>query len=1031
MSVPKPFQKATVQAAIRTLNKSKSKRFLVADEVGLGKTVVAQQIILEMMEHKQGPLVVFYVCSNLSIANQNRAKLLEIMETEDEKSSAHCNIDRLTLLPSGVKPTHPRLHLYTLTPDTSLPLRAGMRRDGKAEERALLHNLVAILYPQFLLKRGEKFFQRGATRYWDWYKDQQHLKAMNQDLQRLFDRSVRKEFGIKPRFQVHTQLLQIKDDLMIIAHMRNALAAIAVEENKPDLVIFDEFQRFRDVITSRIEETTMVGASSVVEVEELNVEYAANRVLKGLRGDNMKSPPALLLLSATPYRLYSTRWEDEITRQPYEEFFELVEFLYGGGRNGQKKRKECEDAFRELHSELRRGSLDSLRTHQVKQKIEGLLRKVMARTERFAWLEKNSHSSGKDKLEILATDLQEQDVLIYKHLSDSLDPMHKSSAVPFWMSIPMPMQFMSSDYISWKNARTVSPNGAFGLNQEMRNDLEAPDIWPHPRLRKILNEEISRLALPWIAPSLPWWNLGGGWQKNASKVLLFSRFQAVPGAIAGLVSYHLESALLSQQTINYSEITKRKRLQARATQQNLLAIFTPWPWIVTHTEPLAAKTRTWGATTRAVKEQILEALQTLNIEVVNSGVTTRPLWQLLVQIEKKAEQFGWVLECWRRLYHNIQKNRPGEGTAEAGLIRLLNEWEQVSIEDFSPVTQKELNELTRLALQGIGNVVGRALQRHWESACVQAGYYDVIDVAWNGLRTYLDQRWFVKALEGERNYPAAIQRAVKEGNLESVLDEHLWITRQLRGLKGQALAHDLRNAIRLRSSTVTLHSLGDKQGQGFTLRCHVAIPYTKKQMQFRVSDTNEIKPLRADELRSAFNTPFWPFLLTTTSIGQEGLDFHVWCDTLVHWDLCNNPVDLEQREGRIQRYGGLSIRRAIADRFSRKAFKETEFGASPWDSLAQFAEKARPRDPSGLSPWWIFQGAQIHRYVFDVPLSAQEQRLSWLQKQRMLYRLVLGQPNQEDLVEYLANFENIDFDFIEQYILNLSPYYEKHRKSHE
>jgi hypothetical protein len=338
-----------------------------------------------------------------------------------------------------------------------------------------------------------------------------------------------------------------------------------------------------------------------------------------------------------------------------------------------------------------------------------------------------------------------------------------------------------------------------------------------------------------------------------------------------------------------------------------------------------------------------------------------------------------------------------------------------------------LNELIRLALVGVGNVVGRALQRHWEKACTQVGYYDVIDVAWNGLRTYLDQRWFVKVLEGERNYPAAIQRAVKEGNLESVLDEHLWITRQLRGLNGHSLAQDLRNAIRLRSSTVTLHTLGDKEGQNFTLRCHVAIPYTKKQQQFRMSDTNEIKPLRADELRGAFNTPFWPNMLATTSIGQEGLDFHVWCDTLIHWDLCSNPVDLEQREGRIQRYGGLSIRRAIADRFGRKALKDTQLGESPWDTLASFAEQARPRDPSGLSPWWIFQGAQIHRYIFDVPLSAQDQQLSWLQKQRLLYRLVLGQPNQEDLVEYLANNEGIDSNFIQRYILNLSPYFSKRR----
>ena len=60
--------------------------------------------------------------------------------------------------------------------------------------------------------------------------------------------------------------------------------------------------------------------------------------------------------------------------------------------------------------------------------------------------------------------------------------------------------------------------------------------------------------------------------------------------------------------------------------------------------------------------------------------------------------------------------------------------------------------------------------------------------------------------------------------------------------------------------------------------------------------------------REAFNSPFWPFVLATTSTGQEGLDFHLYCRDIVHWNLPSNPVDLEQREGRINRYDGLSIR---------------------------------------------------------------------------------------------------------------------------
>ena len=55
----------------------------------------------------------------------------------------------------------------------------------------------------------------------------------------------------------------------------------------------------------------------------------------------------------------------------------------------------------------------------------------------------------------------------------------------------------------------------------------------------------------------------------------------------------------------------------------------------------------------------------------------------------------------------------------------------------------------------------------------------------------------------------------------------------------------------------------------------------------------------AAHLRRAFNSPFWPFVLTSTSVGQEGLDFHLYCHAVVHWNLPSNPVDLEQREGRV------------------------------------------------------------------------------------------------------------------------------------
>ncbi len=57
-----------------------------------------------------------------------------------------------------------------------------------------------------------------------------------------------------------------------------------------------------------------------------------------------------------------------------------------------------------------------------------------------------------------------------------------------------------------------------------------------------------------------------------------------------------------------------------------------------------------------------------------------------------------------------------------------------------------------------------------------------------------------------------------------------------------------------------------------------------------------------------YNSPFRPFLLTSTSTGQEGLDFYPWCHRLVHWNLPGNPVDLEQREGHVHWYKGHAVR---------------------------------------------------------------------------------------------------------------------------
>jgi len=131
-------------------------------------------------------------------------------------------------------------------------------------------------------------------------------------------------------------------------------------------------------------------------------------------------------------------------------------------------------------------------------------------------------------------------------------------------------------------------------------------------------------------------------------------------------------------------------------------------------------------------------------------------------------------------------------------------------------------------------------------------------------------------------------------------------------------------------------------------------------------------------------------------VGQEGLDFHVWCETLLHWDLCTNPVDMEQREGRIKALWRARYPKT-ADTASLEQGDADRGLNSPWVKLEKIAER-KYADDAGLSPWWVCQGADVKRLIIDMPASEQKHRLEVLRQQRLLYRLALGQPNQEDLL---------------------------------
>lgn len=998
MSKPLPFQVATIEAVIAAFEQlGGSRRFLVADEVGLGKTIVAQGVVDGLIARRResgNPLKVFYVCNSLAIARQNMNRLLEVLP-EARRKGARCTVDRLTLMP-GKHPQDEELHLYSLTPSTSLPRRKGQPRKGRVDERALVRALLAKACPS--LEFDDEVFRFGVQNStWEWAIKSAE-KHVNEESRQWFSGALRWEFfddtantdPLEPAIRACFDE-QGKHELM--GRLRNALAAHVLRKVCPDLVIMDEFQRFRDLLAR----------PSDSDEDSLQAQSAA-RLLRLLRGDDLEAArPSLLLLSATPYRLLTDRDEDQDGGH-HSDFFEVLEFLAGHGDPADRLRQRSTELFRRFREGLQAGTPDL----EARDALEDLLAQYMARTERSSHELEASLGDARDRPQ--REPVAPRDLAVFRHFSSCLEGRDRGYALPYWTSVPHPAQTLGAGYKVWESLRKELPNhpppAGVEWSAKDHEDYRAP-AWAHPGLRALLDElPPLRLSLPWLAPSRPWWPLHEEWREDperASKLLVFSRFRAVPPAVAAALSFEVERWV--QETSGGS----RRDLDARlftptAHREAMLALWFPSPTLAAAIDPATCASL---AEARSKAEgEVRAALESHGIRIEGPGAPqAHGAWRVLAALDGKEV----VERAWKG---------PLSGDKVKGLSQLVDAWLEAAVEAPKSVGQSEVDWLVEYSFGAPGVVLARALgryaRREGEDEELLGG---ACELAWNGLRTYLDHPWFHQRLlhlTGAPDAPSALRRAVVLGNLESVLDEHLWILVRTGYEPGEGLREALASAFALRAGEATFHEL--REEKAFRVRCHAALPFTE------IRDPTTQGRFRTEELRDAFNSPFWPYVLVTTSVGQEGLDFHLWCRDLLHWDLPSNPVDLEQREGRIRRFGGLAVRRALAERYEKEVA-----GSLPWQSIAACAERDRPVDDPGLQPWWIQEGALVRRHYLDVPLSERRLRLESLKRRRLLYRLVLGQPDQEDL---LADLEarGVSPERARKWALELSPYFRKKRR---
>jgi hypothetical protein len=981
---PTPFQQATIDAAVRCLARPNGgRRFLVADEVGLGKTVVASGVI-ERLTAGQQPLKVVYVCSNQAIARQNAARLLSFLPPA-ERGNAIAQADRPSLLPTRAPPTNDRVHVYMLTPDTAVPVRKGQRRDGRKEERALgvlmlrtaVPQLPPSVYRHFRRQAGKDSFSSCMKGFRDMLRDGRIPTAFGN----RFRQALRELMALEPGQQLPVRLLELVrqrrfQELVVLA--RAALTIAGLMSIDADLVVLDEFQRFRDLLQE---------PEPAANDNELPAKVA-QVVLQTIRGHASGGGPRLLLLSATPYSTRGHSAGAQGSTGHAADFFELVAFLAGS----QKAARRAETLFEDLSIELRKGTIHSARAAGLRSDLVNLLAPLMSRVERgrLARFESTRATS-------ITADLDPCDILPLRELKECFQADHADWIVPLWQSVPLPMQSLGSRYLAWRE-RTQMPTTS-PLDASARDRYQVPKPWPHPRLRALEARLRPEMQMPWCAPSLPWWKLGTKWRSSqvegAGKLLVFSRFKAVPTSVAGLLSYAAESRLLGGSDLEYQDASVRRWLEPAAER---LELFHPSP-LLASCDPLADGATTLVTARRGIEKQLRRKLTAVGIRVVPGRKrATGRLWQLVVWIEVHAGAWSESQCAWGQLLSSAEEQE------------MLQQWKSAAqacpaLLEIS--AEGDLPALAALALSSPAVTALRALARHWPAATSALEVGHVVRLSWNGLRRYLDKPWFSAALGARkaRDFPRAIREAVLDGNLESVLDEHFWYLSTDGVGDWRRRLEELEEGLRLRDASVQFYQYDpaahvDRCTSKFGLRCHFAVPMTEAKAPGGTDLTagegqeEDQQSFRPDLVRKGFNTPFWPHVLVTTSIGQEGLDLHPWSASLLHWDLASSAVPLEQREGRITRFAGLAVRRAIAAKL--KGEMRFDGLSSPWASLARLAE-ARLRDDSGIAPWWAVEGSSVKNFVLAFPGSEVHEKYEQLARDRALYRLVLGMPDQDEL----------------------------------
>ncbi len=966
----KPFQRRTVDLAFHHLHRADgSGRFLVADEVGLGKTMVAKGVIAKTIARlykTKDKINIVYVCSNAAIARQN-IRHLNVGDSDRAPIET-----RLTLVSEHLKDLNEagsgKVNFLTMTPDTAFDLKS---HTGKVRERALLFSLIEDSFP-LQRKTLSKLFRNGVGERWieecKTMRKKVADKTIDQIIAQSFITAVTQDEDLCARLRAYDPNDPVKPGVLI-SDLRRLLARKSVASMQADLIVLDEFQRFADLLHDPSDETT-----------------DAKRAAIDLAQAMFDQPNAkLLLLSATPYRPLSLSTDSTEHSNHYKDFLKTIGFLMGTAEKEALPTLTSNLAeFRSSLLALPQLSIDDALQQQARQKhienkirVETTLRNVIARTERI-----RSTDDANAMIETLMpkTDIQHHEILAYRSLQRLAAELDAPNVIDLWKSAPYLLSFMhnyslnkkldkrtKTDLKSWRSA-------AANHISKKALQLAAPIDDQNGRLRALKEQVLYTKEGPdlrdwlWIPPSKPTFGapLGG------TKSLIFSDWQVVPDALSCLLSHD------ANVHIGANQVAIEKADKSKMTDKRFQILLTP---SCTLTKMLAiGHYATLDQYSAALREHIKETIRAAGGRF-RRVARLKSNSDLLAHLDELIASRGGAL-------------------ATKG------------------ITKGQIDLLARLALGSPTICAMRALWIEFPNASM-ADIENAATAIATGFRGYFNQsenRLLIEKNSPKGNRWERVLNYCVTHDLNAVIEEYVHLARYAVGEKDktpQAVGAYVAGVLTLRPSIIQVrHSA--KSYSNFNAR--YAVRFTEKA-------DSEDGSKRTVLMQESFKSPFRPFILATTSVGQEGLDFHSYCARVVHWNLPRNPVDIEQREGRVHRYKNHAVRQNIALDHST----ENSGDHRNWSTLFRHADDTEQAEQGrDLVPYWIYSGRheqarKIQRCILSLPFSREMRRYEKLAKALASYRLAFGQPRQNELMDFLSEEKQLAAHDLKDLMIDLQP----------